>query len=145
MKENPYFKIEEFKCKCGCEMPANMPSDELVDLLVEIREFYDKPVKIKSGYRCKQHNRAVGGAPRSRHLVGDAADFIVREVPTNEVYEHVIRTYNDMGCGIAIYVNESFPCGGFVHLDTRGYKARWGYNAAGREFVASLTKKLGIT
>lgn len=146
MKENKYFKLDEFKCKCGkCEMPENMPSDELVDLLVEIREYYDKPVKIKSGYRCKEHNRAVGGAPRSRHLVGDAADFIVRGVLTKEVYEHVIKTYNDRGCGIAICVNESYAYAGFVHLDTRGYKARWGYNAAGREFVTSLTKKLGIT
>ncbi|TEX99154.1 peptidase M15 family protein, partial [Campylobacter sp. US33a] len=26
MKENKYFKIDEFKCKCGkCELPPNVP------------------------------------------------------------------------------------------------------------------------
>ncbi len=145
MKENKYFKLDEFKCKCGCEMPAGMPSDSLIDLLVEIREHFNKRVKIKSGYRCPTHNKAVGGAPKSRHMVGDAVDFIVREVPTKEVYKHVIKTYHDRACGIAIYVNEADPYAGFVHLDTRGYKARWGYNAAGREFVALVTKELGVT
>ncbi|EAM0030407.1 peptidase M15 family protein, partial [Campylobacter jejuni] len=27
MKNNPYFKESEFKCKCGkCELPQNVPS-----------------------------------------------------------------------------------------------------------------------
>lgn len=55
MKENKYFKLNEFKCKCGCEMPSGMPSDELVDLLVEIREHFNKPMIINSGYRCPRH------------------------------------------------------------------------------------------
>lgn len=145
MLENPYFKIDEFKCKCGCKMPDNMPSDKLIDLLVEIREHFNKRVKIKSGYRCVSHNKAIGGAPKSRHIVGDAVDFIVREVPTKEVYKHVIKTYNDRGCGIAIYVNEADPYAGFVHLDTRGYKARWGYNQAGKEYAAKVNKELNLT
>ena len=42
MKPNKYFKEYEFKCKCGkCELPPNVPSDQLVDLLCEIREFLE--------------------------------------------------------------------------------------------------------
>lgn len=144
MKQNKYFKIDEFKCKCGCEMPEGMPSDKLIDLLVDIREHFNKRVKIKSGYRCPKHNKQVGGAPKSRHIVGDAADFVVREVTTKEVFKYVLQKYNNEGCGIAININPNDEYAGFVHLDTRGYKARWGYNEAGKEYVALLKQELGL-
>lgn len=35
------------------------------------------PVTIRSGYRAPAVNRAVGGAPGSQHLRGEAADFEV--------------------------------------------------------------------
>ena len=31
-------------------------------------------MRVNSGFRCAAHNREVGGVPRSRHLVGCAAD-----------------------------------------------------------------------
>ncbi|ENN8876040.1 D-Ala-D-Ala carboxypeptidase family metallohydrolase, partial [Campylobacter jejuni] len=74
MKNNPYFKESEFKCKCGkCELPQNVPSDELIDILCKIREHYNAPIIINSGYRCKEHNANVGGAPKSQHTIGSAA------------------------------------------------------------------------
>ncbi len=35
------------------------------------------PVRVNSTCRNKGHNRSVGGAPKSKHLSGDAADFRV--------------------------------------------------------------------
>ena len=35
------------------------------------------PVTVNSTCRSRQHNTGVGGAPRSRHLTGDAVDFSV--------------------------------------------------------------------
>lgn len=35
----------------------------------------DKPMIISSGYRCPELNKAVGGARRSAHMEGWAADF----------------------------------------------------------------------
>ena len=35
----------------------------------------DKPLRISSGYRCPELNRAVGGAKLSAHMDGYAADF----------------------------------------------------------------------
>lgn len=32
------------------------------------------PIRIVSGYRCPEHNRAVGGAKQSQHVIGAAAD-----------------------------------------------------------------------
>lgn len=34
-----------------------------------------RPIHVVSGTRCAVHNRAVGGATSSRHLVGDAVDL----------------------------------------------------------------------
>lgn len=38
-----------------------------------------RPIRINSGYRCEQLNRAIGGARNSAHLIGYAADFTCRE------------------------------------------------------------------
>ncbi|EOH2540774.1 YcbK family protein [Campylobacter jejuni] len=128
MKENKYFKESEFKCKCGkCELPTNVPSDELIDILCEIREHFDSPVTINSGYRCPEHNARVGGAKTSQHAVGSAADFVVKGVKTKDVYDYVISKYGYRPLGIAFKFNNQDEYAGFVHLDTRGRKARWEY------------------
>ncbi|EGF1229278.1 DUF882 domain-containing protein [Campylobacter jejuni] len=129
MKENPYFKESEFQCKCGkCKLPPNVPSDELVDVLCELREHYNAPIIINSGYRCKEHNAEVGGAAKSQHTIGSAADFVVKGVKTEDVHQYVLEKYGDKPFGIAIKNNFENPFGGFVHLDTRGKKARWTYS-----------------
>lgn len=129
MKENKYFKLDEFKCKCGkCELPENVPSDRLVEILCEIREHFNSPLRIRSGYRCKEHNAKVGGAPKSQHALGSAADFTIDGIATEEVYKYVLEKYGDEPLGIAIKHNFKDKFQGFVHLDTRGKKARWTYN-----------------
>ncbi|STQ86215.1 DUF882 domain-containing protein [Helicobacter muridarum] len=145
MRVNKYFKLHEFKCKCGkCELPHGMPSDSLIDALVEIREHFNKPLRIRSAYRCAEHNKKVGGAPRSRHTQGDAVDFVIDNVPTKKVFEYVLKTYNDKPFGIAISINTQDEFRGFVHLDTRGYKARWSYNKAGEIYLAELKNTLNL-
>jgi len=47
-----------------------------VQVLEPLRRFADAPVIISSGYRCKELNRAVGGAAGSQHLTGEAADIV---------------------------------------------------------------------
>lgn len=129
MKQNPYFKESEFACKCGkCKLPDGMPDDELIDALVQIREYFKSPVVINSGYRCPEHNKKIGGAPNSRHTYGDAADITVKGVPTEVVFNYCIKVFGDKPWGIAIKYNKADPYAGFVHLDTRDtQKARWTY------------------
>lgn len=43
----------------------------------------NKPIRITSGYRCKELNRAVGGVATSQHQNGCAADFIVGSAEEN--------------------------------------------------------------
>ncbi len=127
MINNPYFKEDEFKCKCGkCKLPVDCPPEELIDILCEIRSHYNAPITINSGYRCPEHNAKVGGAKNSRHTKGDAVDFVVKGVKTQEVYDYCEKLPYANTLGLAIKHNPD-PYKGFVHLDTRGFKARWVY------------------
>ena len=76
-----YFKINEFECHCGCKMPAEVEANNralVENVLDPLREAYGKPIYVNSGYRCEKHNAAVGGVPRSQHMVGQAADISLR-------------------------------------------------------------------
>jgi len=44
-------------------------------LLDPVRELWGAPLIVNSGYRCAELNRAVGGAARSQHMEGEAADI----------------------------------------------------------------------
>lgn len=47
----------------------------LVDeVLQPLRDAWDEPLAINSGYRCQEVNKAVGGVPTSQHTKGEAAD-----------------------------------------------------------------------
>lgn len=50
-------------------------------VLQPLRDAYGMPLIVNSGYRCKELNKAVGGAPTSQHLKGEAAD-IASECPS---------------------------------------------------------------
>lgn len=45
------------------------------NVLDPLRELYGKPIVVTSGYRSVKLNRAVGGAARSQHCKGEAADI----------------------------------------------------------------------
>ena len=46
-------------------------------VLQPLRDAMGEPIKIGSGYRCPQLNRAVGGVGNSQHLTGQAADLCI--------------------------------------------------------------------
>lgn len=82
-----YFTIEELTKSATAERFGidNTPSDEVVKnlthlvehLLDPVRQRFGAPVYVNSGYRCNKLNRAVGGALKSYHLQGRAADLTV--------------------------------------------------------------------
>lgn len=73
---SPHFRLLEFQCAC-CGRVMLVPT--LLDLLEAIRAERGSPVIVTSGYRCAEHNAAVGGAPRSYHMIGRAADIAMPE------------------------------------------------------------------
>lgn len=70
---SPHFSRSEFKCRhCGRVVG---PHPRLVQVLEAIRALSGRPLVVVSGYRCRVHNNAVGGAATSQHVVGTAADI----------------------------------------------------------------------
>ncbi|MDE5955525.1 MAG: peptidase M15 [Bacteroidales bacterium] len=51
----------------------------VVNVLQPLRDRCGTPLKINSGFRCPELNKAVGGAPASQHLIGEAADIAFAE------------------------------------------------------------------
>ena len=82
-----YFTIEELCYSATAKRLGidNRPSKEVVENLTRLvekvldplREKYDKAIMVSSGYRCEKLNKAVGGAAKSQHLTGKAADIYV--------------------------------------------------------------------
>lgn len=48
----------------------------LANLLEIVRLKLEVPLRVQSGYRCEELNKAVGSSDRSQHLLCEAADFI---------------------------------------------------------------------
>jgi len=72
IKLSEHFYLEEFECPCCNRV---MISPILFAKLVFIRERFNKPIIIDSGYRCRLHNIEIGGAINSRHMKGMAFDI----------------------------------------------------------------------
>ena len=114
------FSRSEFACRCGCGFDRVDP--RLVAWLQDLRDTLGSPIVVNSGCRCTRHNRAVGGSPTSQHLAGRAADIRAPGVRLAELYRLAELHRQAEAGGIGVY-----PDGGFVHLDVRGRRARWGW------------------
>jgi hypothetical protein len=109
------FRAAEFACRhCGA-LPTGGMDMRLIDALQRIRDHYGVPVTINSGYRCPTHNANVGGARNSQHLLGTAADFVVRGISPAQVYRDLDPLWPG---GLGRYSN-------FTHADVRAGRARW--------------------
>ena len=74
-----YFKMKEFECHDGCEMPAEarVNIEALVEAVLDpARERLGKAIRVNSGYRCPRHNEEVLGVRNSQHMKGEAADIV---------------------------------------------------------------------
>lgn len=110
-----HFDRSEFACQCGCGYDT--ADYELVGILERLRSHWGQPIKINSGCRCEQHNKKIGGSPRSQHRLGRAADIVVKGKNPHQVYRQLEEWYPNR-YGIGSYNT-------FTHVDTRGKRARW--------------------
>ena len=51
--------------------------EEFMARLIRLREDYDKPMIVSSGYRDIAYNTTIGGSPNSAHIYGRAVDIVV--------------------------------------------------------------------
>ncbi len=57
-----------------------------------IRDYFDKPIYISSGYRSKELNKYIGGASRSQHSKGEAIDIdndFRNSVTNKEIFDYI--------------------------------------------------------
>lgn len=118
----PGFRVREFRCRDGSD--TIMIDQTLVVLLQAIREHFNKPITITSGYRTAAHNAAVGGAKSSQHLLGKAADIQVADTTVEAVAAYAESLMPDWG-GVGRYPVKAGRTKGWVHVDTRPNKSRW--------------------
>ena len=114
------FQYKEFDCQGkGC-CSTTIIDEKLVEYVQRIRDHFGKPITITSPYRCEVHNRRVGGATKSYHMQGRAADIVVQGVSSREVAKYA----ESIGIlGIGLY--ETSADGYFTHIDTRTTKSFW--------------------
>jgi hypothetical protein len=79
-----YFSPRETSCRCGCGLDIE---PKFLVLLNKIREDYGKPISLTSAKRCQTHNDKIGGAKKSAHIKGLAADL----VRTLDLEQFIIR------------------------------------------------------
>jgi lysozyme family protein len=110
----PHFHLREFSCHCG-RCPVVLVSMTHTERLQQLRNALKRPITITSGYRCAKHNAAVGGVSDSQHVLGTATDIKIPGLTVAQIVAAAERIGFD---GIGTYRT-------FVHLDSRGSRARW--------------------
>ena len=110
------FTVKEFACADGTD--AVFVSDNLIQVMQEIRSHFGRKAIVHSGYRTVAHNKALKNAsPNSQHVYGLACDFHVEGVSPVKVAAYAEKLLANTG-GIGIY---SWG----VHIDVRREKSRW--------------------
>ena len=154
LRISPHFTLGQFLCKQAGPYPKFVVLRESLALKLEgllaatRRAGWDaETFHVMSGYRTPHYNRAIGNVKNSRHLYGDAADIFVDVAPQDgwmddldgdgkigvgdvdalrEVFEGATQApwYAPFVGGLGRYrANE--VRGPFLHVDARGYRARW--------------------
>ena len=149
----PHFQLKQFLCKQASGWPKYLVLSprlliKLEKLLLNINKqgIVSNSLFIMSGYRTPYYNHSIGNVKFSRHVFGDAADIYVDENGDSSfddinkdgkvnmsdaemIYNIVSKMDNDPDLvhllgGMGKY-NKNARHTFFIHVDTRGYKARW--------------------
>lgn len=156
IKVSPHFTLGQFLCKQESGWPKYMVLRpelllklEQVLALVNEKGIRTDSFEIMSGFRTPWYNRAIGNRTTfSRHVYGGAADIFIDVPPRDGVMDDLNgdgrsnkrdadylydlldgwkskpRWARLIG-GLASY-RATAAHGPFVHVDARGYRARWG-------------------
>jgi LCP family protein required for cell wall assembly len=126
---SPHYTVDEFaskagKCGCARSFPKRKQrkAQQLAFRLERCRHrLGDRQIGVLSGYRSPRHNHCVGGAPASRHVVGDAIDPIKPSGVPWAKFNRVLAAEFDGGG-----IGRGCDTGQVQHVDV-GRKRRWCY------------------
>ncbi len=151
---SPHFTLGQFLCKEAGGYPKYLVLQPRLLLKLELLMDYlnahgihaDK-VHVMSGYRTPWYNAQLGNVPDSRHTLGDAADVYIDVAPRNGIMDDLNHDGRDdfadsrllaadvdkvfrnpaldyLRGGVGAY-HSTAAHGPFVHVDARGWRARW--------------------
>jgi hypothetical protein len=152
---SPHFRLKQFLCKQSGDYPKYIVMKERLILKLEfILEYINDKgytadtFHILSGYRTPYYNALIGNVRYSRHLYGGAADIFIDESPRDglmddlnkdgrinyldaEIVYHIIddmygKPWYMLFAGGLGWYRKTASHGPFVHIDVRGFRARWG-------------------
>lgn len=113
----------EFQCQCGkCEDQQVDP--RLIEALEELRALLGRPIKITSGYRCKEWQQKLSkmgfstALGTSTHELGQAADIVVATYDGKELAKEAKKIEAFKGIGTAEK---------WIHVDVREKPKNWTY------------------
>jgi len=114
--------VTDRKLSCSCCRQGQLSIATFI-ILETVRMHFDAPVTVVSGARCEKYNSRVGGATKSKHLIRGDEDVVAVDIQVAgrtpvEVAEYLTNLPYANLLGIGKYNT-------FVHVDTRGYAARW--------------------
>ena len=152
---SPHFTLGQFLCKQESGWPKYLVLRpelliKLERILEQVRQagIRTDSFEIMSGYRTPWYNRLIGNrTDSSRHLYGGAADIFVDVAPRDGVMDDLngdgeiskadadylynqferwstTTWWQQSSGGLAAY-GPTKAHGPFVHVDARGYRARW--------------------
>ena len=116
----PNFTPYEISCRCDHEPKCAghgsiVIAPEALDKLQVLRKIIGKPLVINSAFRSPSHNKAIGGEPNSKHLLGIAFDISLNGHDRYRL-THAAEEVGFMGIG---------QYDTWLHTDARDTPARW--------------------
>lgn len=118
-----HFNAKEFQCKCG-KSHSFLIDNDLLDKLELLYSALDcSKIIVNSGYRCSEHDKAVGGNGVGQHTKGTAVDIVCYNQNSEIISsKFVCCAAQDLGfMGIA-NIDDSYTA---THVDVR--KNGWWY------------------
>ena len=100
----------------------NNPNDEQINnlkllcknILEPVRNNFNSPVIINSGYRSPELCLSVGSTIKSQHTKGQAADFEIIGIANKDIADWIVANLDFDQC-ILEFWNENEPNSGWVH------------------------------
>ena len=128
-----HFNHQDFFCKCeACKATKEYKIHlGIVGALEALTVKLNKPIKIRSAYRCEAENEKVGGGRKSFHLRGKAAHIYVEGMKPQDLFRAVREIEEIKGIGLNLE-------DGTVHIDLRPVPER-------EEWVKEKGKYIALT
>ena len=119
---SPHFNVREFRCQCGSSHETLIAS-ELVDKLEALYTTLNcSKIIVTSGYRCPEHDKAVGGTSSGQHTKGTAADVCCYGQDGQPISSKTVCCKaQDLGFTGIANITSSYQ---YTHLDVRT-SGRW--------------------